>query len=264
MGNDVFQCLTIRQPWAWAVVSGAKDIENRSWTTDYRGPIVIQAGATMAEVNRIVRAAGPSLPALTFSYGTLVGIVDLVDVLPLSEHLETSPWAWGPYCWRLANPRQFAEPIPAKGKLKLFPLAADLSPRIRAAIGSARVVQRDATALAWVKIMTDPETADARHEGLFDSYLALADAPGLMRLAQQAITQRGDSEAFVERAAALAIAEKWDAALADASNAIELDPLNARAFSIRGRIYEALSMRKLAISDRRRSKELNEVMEDDS
>jgi hypothetical protein len=33
--------LTVRQPWAWAIARGHKDIENRSWTTRYRGPIAI-------------------------------------------------------------------------------------------------------------------------------------------------------------------------------------------------------------------------------
>jgi ASCH domain len=29
--------LSVRQPWAWAIVSGYKDVENRSWPTNYRG-----------------------------------------------------------------------------------------------------------------------------------------------------------------------------------------------------------------------------------
>jgi hypothetical protein len=29
--------LSVRQPWAWLIVNGYKDVENRSWTTHYRG-----------------------------------------------------------------------------------------------------------------------------------------------------------------------------------------------------------------------------------
>lgn len=29
----VIPVLTIRQPWAWAIVSGGKDVENRTWAT---------------------------------------------------------------------------------------------------------------------------------------------------------------------------------------------------------------------------------------
>ncbi|HJT87971.1 MAG TPA: ASCH domain-containing protein [Bryobacteraceae bacterium] len=39
--------LTIRQPWAWLIVNGYKDIENRSWATHYRGPLLIQASASL-------------------------------------------------------------------------------------------------------------------------------------------------------------------------------------------------------------------------
>lgn len=38
------RALTIRQPWAWAIIHGGKDIENRSWNTKHRGPLVIHAG----------------------------------------------------------------------------------------------------------------------------------------------------------------------------------------------------------------------------
>ena len=37
--------LTIRQPWALLVALGVKTIETRSWSTKYRGPLTIHAGA---------------------------------------------------------------------------------------------------------------------------------------------------------------------------------------------------------------------------
>lgn len=39
--------LSLRQPWAWMVVHGGKRIENRKWSTDYRGPILIHAAQSM-------------------------------------------------------------------------------------------------------------------------------------------------------------------------------------------------------------------------
>jgi hypothetical protein len=36
--------LSIRQPWAWLIVNGHKDVENRSWHTDFRGRVYVQAG----------------------------------------------------------------------------------------------------------------------------------------------------------------------------------------------------------------------------
>ncbi len=41
------KALTVRQPWAWALMEGGKDIENRKWATTYRGPLAIHAAAGM-------------------------------------------------------------------------------------------------------------------------------------------------------------------------------------------------------------------------
>jgi hypothetical protein len=41
--------LSIRQPWAWAIVAGLKRYENRTWTTPYRRPLLIHAGQSRAD-----------------------------------------------------------------------------------------------------------------------------------------------------------------------------------------------------------------------
>mgnify|MGYP001137357808 FL=1 len=40
------RAITVRQPWAWAIVFGQKDVENRSRNIAgrYRGPVAIHAG----------------------------------------------------------------------------------------------------------------------------------------------------------------------------------------------------------------------------
>lgn len=43
--------LSIRQPWAWLIVNGYKDIENRTWPTRFRGRVLIHAGATMTRAD---------------------------------------------------------------------------------------------------------------------------------------------------------------------------------------------------------------------
>jgi DNA-cytosine methyltransferase len=45
--NAPFVALSLRQPWAWCVLHLGKVIENRKWCTDYRGPLLIHASATM-------------------------------------------------------------------------------------------------------------------------------------------------------------------------------------------------------------------------
>ena len=41
------KAISIRQPWAWLIVHGYKDVENRTWATKHRGPILIHAGKTL-------------------------------------------------------------------------------------------------------------------------------------------------------------------------------------------------------------------------
>src|SRR5947208_760657 len=121
---EPLRCLAVKQPWAWALVAGVKDIENRTWSTEYRGQIVIQASSSKTIVNKISKTTGKSLPSMTFEYSALIGVVDVLDVVPLSEELENNLWVCGPLCWKVGNARMFREPIPAKGKLNLYSLDA--------------------------------------------------------------------------------------------------------------------------------------------
>lgn len=120
--------LTVRQPWASAIVQGWKDIENRTWETRYRGPLLIHAAAAPPDpadlapvetmlgrpLNReeraeIMRRSGAG------SCGGIVGIVDLVDVVTAHP----SPWFVGPVGWVLRNPRPL--PFrPCRGRLGLW------------------------------------------------------------------------------------------------------------------------------------------------
>jgi len=40
------KALSVRQPWAWAIIYALKDIENRGWPINYRGDILIHAAKT--------------------------------------------------------------------------------------------------------------------------------------------------------------------------------------------------------------------------
>lgn len=114
--------LSIRQPWAWAILHAGKPVENRSWSTNIRGPICIHAakGMTMAEygeTRQFVWSLGINdIPAFdAIRRGGIIGVADLVDVV--TRH--PSPWFFGPYGFVLANPR--AVPfISVKGALGFF------------------------------------------------------------------------------------------------------------------------------------------------
>ena len=112
--------IVIRQPWAWLIVKGHKDIENRTWKTRYRGPLLIQASAglpskaKLEEFRLFARKRGATLPD-EFERGGIVGMVQLDDCVTKSR----SKWFEGPVGWVLSKPKKLLF-IPLKGQLGLF------------------------------------------------------------------------------------------------------------------------------------------------
>ena len=78
--------LSIRQPYAWLIVRGVKPIENRTWTTRYRGPVLIHASRLWARMpfEEIELVFGISIPRNALRRGGVIGMADLVDVVTAS------------------------------------------------------------------------------------------------------------------------------------------------------------------------------------
>lgn len=109
--------LSIQQPWAWLIVNGYKDVENRTWLSHLRGWIGIHAGQKFDKQGESwVKDEFPdiTLPA-EYPCG-LVGRAQLIDCIQESK----SPWFFGPYGFLLQNAEPFLAPIPCKGKLGFF------------------------------------------------------------------------------------------------------------------------------------------------
>ena len=118
--------LSLRPVWAWAVLHGGKTIENRTWNTDYRGPLLIHASGSTANwwdhVDYVEQASGLKVPE-TLECGAIIGAVDLVDVLAPGEPLPNKrarKWAEDNCLhWVFANPRA-CKPVDVLGKLRLW------------------------------------------------------------------------------------------------------------------------------------------------
>lgn len=83
--------LSIRQPWAYFIVAGHKDVENRVWSMRYRGPILIHASQKLDRIpdsRKLCRlgVAGPTVADLL--RGGIVGMAEIVDCVERSD----SPW----------------------------------------------------------------------------------------------------------------------------------------------------------------------------
>lgn len=118
------KALSVKQPWAMALVDGVKTIEVRTWATKHRGPLVICASALpnnwfwYVEDDKVHRL----IPA-----GCIMGIVDLVDCRPMTQADEESAICDclpGDFAW-VVKPIARCRPDPIIGKLNLFEVPDD-------------------------------------------------------------------------------------------------------------------------------------------
>lgn len=119
--QPAMKALSIRQPWAWLIIHGGKDIENRTWSTKYRGRILVHASQAMSrpeyDAAKIVADTNNAyLPDFeNLKRGGIIGSVEIADCVNSSD----SPWFFGPYGLLLRDP----QPLPfqpMKGRLGLF------------------------------------------------------------------------------------------------------------------------------------------------
>ena len=129
------KAISIMQPWAWLIVMGFKDIENRDWLTNYRGPAFVHAGkkcdhdAMRALQKGRHPVTGEVFPEAVYKFeshviigadsplnvGGIVGMTEIVDCVSSSS----SPWFVGDYGFVVRNSR----PLPFKplrGQLGFF------------------------------------------------------------------------------------------------------------------------------------------------
>ncbi len=151
------KALSFRQPWAELILRGIKTLDLRTWTTRHRGPLAIYASKTVER--EACRANGVNAGQLIT--GAVLGVVDLVGIVELDEasyHARTAEHLGGRsfrppmYGWELANPRLLLEPVPARGRLRLFEVDLDEDERLEAGDEGREVGRADLAAAGW-----DPE-----------------------------------------------------------------------------------------------------------
>jgi len=121
--------LSIQQPWAWLILNAGKDIENRSWPTNYRGKFYIHTGQKfdddgyehIIQFRDIYLSPRMSFPEpQQFPKGGIIGIVDLIDCVKKAESKWADHWA---DTWNFVlEDAQEIDFFPLRGKLGFFNL----------------------------------------------------------------------------------------------------------------------------------------------
>lgn len=127
----IHKVITVKQPWARLIAQGVKNIENRTWKTNYRGRVLIHASSIpvkMINPNSVfTKEQWNSLQdgiqkeiicGEDYVNSAIIGSIEIVDCV------QNHPSVWaekGVYNWVLANPILFDKPIEGvKGKLSFW------------------------------------------------------------------------------------------------------------------------------------------------
>lgn len=124
--------ISIIEPWASLIKEGIKEIETRSWKTNYRGKIYIHASLKKVSkkderINNLVSL----LEDKDFKYGHIIAEAELVDCIYMDEQFLKEikknnqeyicgEYSQGRYAWKLSNIKVLDKPIPAKGNLGIW------------------------------------------------------------------------------------------------------------------------------------------------
>ena len=103
------KALSVRQPWADLILTGDKDVENRTWKLPdsmIGKRIIIHAG---------IKTDG-DYGGDKSRLGALLGEVTITGCVTASS----SEWFDGPYGFGLECPVSYDKPIPCKGRLGFF------------------------------------------------------------------------------------------------------------------------------------------------
>lgn len=122
------RALSIIQPWASLIAVGIKDIENRTWRTNYRGEFLIHASAKRlpagwtaltseqyAAATRLVNPYGKENDVKQLPVSAIIGKARLVDCVLNHPSVWAEKGVWN---WVLADVQLFSTPIlNVKGRL---------------------------------------------------------------------------------------------------------------------------------------------------
>ncbi len=137
------KAISLMQPWAWLMTHGLpgvpmKDIENRKWSSSFRGPVLVHASKTWdSDAFYLTRTTDEivTFPAFVpaevaewmpksrkdYPSGGIVGMFTIIDCVTQSDN----PWFFGPkgFVVKDARPLPFT---PLRGQLNFFNVSNEI------------------------------------------------------------------------------------------------------------------------------------------
>ena len=129
------KAISIKYPWSILICSGCKDIENRTWNTNYRGRVFIheskniQMNLSDSQISELKK--NPFINQIIIlgkkkGSSAIIGSVDIIDCIVGDK--KNGVWAEYGFAdnskpimnWKLSNPILYETPIPAKGALSFW------------------------------------------------------------------------------------------------------------------------------------------------
>lgn len=148
--------LSLWQPWATLVAIGAKRVETRDWSTDFRGKLAVHATKTEAAYARALVYESPFAEALAETFGVsidadelprgaIVAVATLDRVRPITaagarllERENPTEFAFGNYsledgqryAWVFSDATPLPAPVECGASQKLWRVPSDIARQI--------------------------------------------------------------------------------------------------------------------------------------
>lgn len=142
--------LSIRQPWADLILLGLKKAEFRSWTTKYRGTVLLHASK---RVDGTARLHFLKLLDKTWEWyvpkeikdrvrgyltyprtGAALGMANLVEINRSEYHYEELGFTEESFAWVFEDPKPLKIEVPMKGMLGLFSIKGEMERKVQLAM----------------------------------------------------------------------------------------------------------------------------------
>jgi hypothetical protein len=143
------KALSLTQPWATLIAIGAKRVETRSWSTNYRGVVAIHASKGFPKwaheyitANHFWDRLQPTehTEPKDFPCGAIIAIATLTTVGTTTaavnaglspEQIAFGDFSAGRFAWFFNNIIKLIEPIPCKGALGLWEVPQGIAEQMK-------------------------------------------------------------------------------------------------------------------------------------